>query len=518
MPDGFSEKPAGNQNKENGYNEMSSNINMNFVTQDEISVKNQAEDLTKKTSGIQDSENGERNLKRRELKVYAVTDRTWLGERSLAEAVEEAMKGGATLVELREKNISEEELVNLATEIKKVTDRYGVRLIVNDSPEAAVKSGAAGVHIGQDDMDIHEVRRMVGKDGVIGVSAHTVEEAQRAEADGADYLGAGAVFSTSTKHDTVTLSPEKLKEICDAVNIPVVAIGGINADNINELKGSGADGVAVVSAIFAERDICAAAKRICGKMDEILADKAEAGYPRFKAAIFDYDGTVVDSMGMWRSIGSSYARKLGADLSDEEADRKLNTQLRGLSLEESAALFREEYGAKGTDEEILQEVLDMVFVNYENNIECKEGIINVLDDMQANGIRMCIATASPRKMIESANARLGIDKYFDAVFTCLELETNKRQPYIYMKAAEFFGCDISEILVFEDVLHAADTAARAGFPVVGVYDKESEEEKDKLKEISSLYINSYADWLGVKNLKEINIEGAKRLCFDGDQS
>lgn len=489
---------------------MSINIDENFITRNEADIQIKAI-----------NKNGERNLRRSELKIYAVTDRKWLGGRSLAEAVEEALKGGATLIELREKDISEEELAALAADIKKVTDRYGVRLIVNDSPAAAVKSGAAGVHVGQDDMDLAEVRRIVGPDSVIGVSAHTVDEAKRAEASGADYLGVGAVFSTSTKSNTVALSPEKLKEICDAVSIPVVAIGGINVDNINKLKGTGADGAAVVSAIFAEQDICAAAKRLCSEMDKALVDKEiktekETKRPRFKAAIFDYDGTVVDSMGMWRSTGSSYARKLGAELSDEEADRKLNTQLRGLSLEESAALFREEYGAKGTDEEILADVLDMVFVNYENNIECKKGIIDVLEDLQANGVKMCIATASQRRMIESANARLGIGKYFDKVFTCLELETNKREPDIYMKAAEFFGCDVSEILVFEDVLHAANTAARAGFPVVGVYDEESAQEKEQLKSISRLYIDSYADWRGIKNLKEININGETRLYFDED--
>ncbi len=499
---------------------MSVNIDDNFVTQNEKSQQSET-DSSAEAQVKTINKKVERNLKRSELKIYAVTDKAWLGERSLTEAVEEALKGGVTLVELREKNVSEEELVILASEIKKVTDRYGVRLIVNDNPAAAVKSGAAGVHVGQDDMNLAEVRRIVGADSVIGVSAHTVEEARKAEAGGADYLGVGAVFNTSTKNNTVALSPEKLKEICDAVSIPVVAIGGINGDNINELKGTGADGVAVVSAIFAEQDICAAAKRLCHKMDKVLAYKSnetanEHRRPRFKAAIFDYDGTVVDSMGMWRSTGSSYARKLGANLSDEEADRKLNAQLRGLNLEESAALFRREYGAKGTDEEILKEVLDMVFVNYKNNIECKEGVLDVLDDLQANGVKMCIATASQRRMIESANSRLGIDKYFDKVFTCLELKTNKREPEIYMKAAEFFDCDISEILVFEDVLHAAHTAAQAGFSVIGVYDKESEEEKEQLKEISRLYIDSYTDWRGIKNLYEVNINGEKRLYFGED--
>lgn len=186
--------------------------------------------------------------------LYAVTDRAWTGTMSLYEQVEAALKNGVTCVQLREKELDEETFLQEAVEIGALCRKYQVPFIINDNVDIAVKCGADGVHVGQDDMMASDVRRRVGDRMIIGVSAHNVKEAVEAVKNGADYLGVGAVFNTSTKTNVSNMSAETLREICDAVNVPVVAIGGISADNIHQLKGSGVDGVAVVSAIFAAKD------------------------------------------------------------------------------------------------------------------------------------------------------------------------------------------------------------------------------------------------------------------------
>ena len=197
---------------------------------------------------------------KKDLVLYAVTDRTWLGNMTLYEQVEEALKGGATFVQLREKELDDVAFLKEAFEIKELCKQYNVPFVINDNVEIAVKVNADGIHIGQKDMEAGYVRSIIGEDKILGVSAQTVEQALLAEKMGADYLGVGAVFTTGSKADADDVSIDALKAICEAVNIPVVAIGGIGADNILELTGSGICGVAVISAIFAADDIQKAAK------------------------------------------------------------------------------------------------------------------------------------------------------------------------------------------------------------------------------------------------------------------
>lgn len=201
--------------------------------------------------------------------LYAVTDRYWTGKMSLQEQVESALKGGVTCVQLREKELDFDEFLKEALCFKKLCNDYDVPFIVNDNVEIAVKSNADGIHVGQDDMELCEVRKIVGKDMLIGVSAQTVEQAIEAEKKGADYLGVGAVFNTTTKLDADSVSFSTLKEICESVSIPVVAIGGISADNMMQLSGSNVDGVALVSAIFSADNIeseCIKLKQLAEKM------------------------------------------------------------------------------------------------------------------------------------------------------------------------------------------------------------------------------------------------------------
>ena len=191
-----------------------------------------------------------------------MTDRAWVGQGTLGDQVEQALRGGVTCVQLREKSLGVPAILVEAEEIGALCRSYGVPFLINDRVEIALQCGADGVHVGQKDRAAREVRRLLGPNRILGVSARTVEQAVQAERDGADYLGVGAVFSTSTKADAMPVSYETLQAICRAVSIPVVAIGGIQRENLLSLAGSGVDGVALVSAIFAAPDVETASREL----------------------------------------------------------------------------------------------------------------------------------------------------------------------------------------------------------------------------------------------------------------
>lgn len=201
-------------------------------------------------------------IDRKVMTLYAVTDRSWLkpGER-LSDPVEELLKAGITCVQLREKEADDQFFLAEALELKELCARYHVPLIINDRPDIALQSGADGVHVGLSDMGIEKARKMLGDGFIIGGSAHNVQEALAAQRAGADYIGCGAVFGSQTKSDVTTLPAEELKAICQSVEIPVTAIGGINLENIQKLAGTGIDGVAVISALFGAEDKTLAAKK-----------------------------------------------------------------------------------------------------------------------------------------------------------------------------------------------------------------------------------------------------------------
>lgn len=209
------------------------------------------------------------------LLLYAITDRSWLNGRTLYSQVEEALEGGATFLQLREKNLDDGHFLEEARELQALCRRYGVSFIVNDNVDVALAMGADGIHVGQSDMEAGDVRKLLGPDKILGVSAQTVEQALLAEQRGADYLGVGAVFPTGSKDDADDVSRETLKAICSAVSIPVVAIGGISQNNVMQLKGSGICGIAVISAIFAQKDIKAAAMKLRELTQEMVDASGE---------------------------------------------------------------------------------------------------------------------------------------------------------------------------------------------------------------------------------------------------
>lgn len=212
------------------------------------------------------------HIKPEELLLYAVTDRHWLNGATLISQVEAALKGGATFIQLREKNLDDKAFYQEALEIQKLCKEYKVPFVINDNVELAKKIGADGVHVGQSDMEALDVRKVLGDDKIIGVSAQTVEQAELAKKHGADYLGVGAVFPTGSKNDATEVSFETLQEICEHVHIPVIAIGGITRDNVVELSQSGICGIAVISAIFGQTNIEAATADLKKQTKKMLGE------------------------------------------------------------------------------------------------------------------------------------------------------------------------------------------------------------------------------------------------------
>jgi thiamine-phosphate pyrophosphorylase len=194
-------------------------------------------------------------LDKKTLQLYAITDRTWLDDRNLRDDVQKAIDGGITFLQMREKSMTTDEFMQEAMAIKSLTNKNNIPFVINDNIDVALEINADGVHIGQDDIPVPIARKILGNDKILGVSAHTLEQALKAEKEGADYIGVGAIFTTSTKDDASNVSIATLKAICSSVNIPVVAIGGITADNALKLQGTGISGICVISAIFGASDI-----------------------------------------------------------------------------------------------------------------------------------------------------------------------------------------------------------------------------------------------------------------------
>lgn len=209
------------------------------------------------------------------MRLYAVTDQSWLGDRTLPMDVEVALKGGVTCLQVREKDLAQDSFLKESFEIKELCKKYQVPFIINDNVSIMLKCDADGIHVGQSDMEACQVRTLIGEDKILGVSVQAVEQAKKAEAQGADYLGVGAVFATTTKEDANIVDRATLEAICKSVSIPVVAIGGIYKENIMELKGSGVEGVALVSAIFASTSIEKECKELRKLSEEMVTGKRE---------------------------------------------------------------------------------------------------------------------------------------------------------------------------------------------------------------------------------------------------
>jgi thiamine-phosphate pyrophosphorylase len=409
------------------------------------------------------------------LLLYVVTDRSWLGENLLEDQVEEIIQAGASFIQLREKELSFNEFVRVGKKIKEITGENKIPFVINDNIEVALALDADGVHVGQSDMNARNVRALIGEDKILGVSVRTVEQALLAIEHGADYLGVGAVFSTSTKNDAEDVAFETLRAICDAVSIPVVAIGGINEKNIMELKGTGIDGVAVVSAIFAKPDVGAATRELLARAKEMVGVNK-------KGFIFDLDGTLLDSMTVWDNLAEEYLSGKGV----QNIPLNLKEILKPKTLLEAAEYFIENININLPPEQIVEEINLMIEEKYKFHFNAKEGVLDFLENNKH--LKMCVATATDKHLVEHALKRLEIDEYFDFIITSREVGNGKQNPDIFFNAAEKLGLAIDEVVVFEDALHAIVTAKSAGFYTVGVYETAFANDHEEIKQIADCFI------------------------------
>lgn len=422
------------------------------------------------------------NCDKKSMLLYAVTDRAWTRNETLLQQIEAALRGGATCIQLREKDLPYDAFLTEAIAVRELCRKYGVPFIVNDNVDIALESGADGVHVGQHDMKADNVRSLIGPDMILGVSAQTVGQAIDAEKSGADYLGVGAMFSTSTKLDADDVSIETLRDICSAVTIPVVAIGGITKRNLPELSHTGFAGAALVSAIFASDDIESECR-------ELLQISREAVGIDIKGAVFDMDGTLLDSMSIWDTMGSRYLIERGI-----VPRPGLDYFFRALSLSEAAEYYRNEYGIEDSVEKIMSDINIMTEKAYMHEVLPKPDIIPVLDKLKALGVKMCVATATDRYLVEAALKRCGLLDYFCAIFTCTEIGVGKSDPLIFETALKYLGTEKDKTFIFEDSLFAIETAHKAQFPVAAVADASSVDCADRIRELSDIYIETFAQF------------------------
>lgn len=430
--------------------------------------------------------------------LYAVTDRMWIkspspndcvfGSEELCRNIKDAILGGATCIQLREKNISHADFVTLAKKVKEVTDYYNVMFIIDDDVDVMSEVDADGVHVGQHDENCLAVRRRIGKDKILGVSAQTVFQALEAEKNGADYLGVGAVFSTSTKNDADDVSLQTLKEIKNAVNIPVIAIGGISIKNVEQLAPSNIDGVAVVSAIFASENKLEATK--------VLKQKCSHLFEKVKmsSAIFDLDGTLVDSMPMWEHVADNYL--LSRNITPPE---NLWDFFKVMSLKDAALYFQKKYFPNDSVEKIIDGINEQTAIGYSEKVPLKEGVLSFLKALKEKNIPCAIATATDRKYVEVCLRRLKVLDYFKVIKTCSEVGQGKDNPKVFDEAAAACNSNAKTAIVFEDAAHAIRTAIKAGYRVAAVEDAASFSDKDIIFSTATWYGKTLQESFPIKN-------------------
>ena len=411
------------------------------------------------------------------LKIYAVTDRYWLNGKELADDVEKAILGGATMIQLREKDLDFDSFVKEALKIKEVCKKYDVPFIINDSLDVFLAVDADGIHVGQNDMRADLVREKIGKNKILGVSAETVEEAILAEQMGADYLGVGTIFNTSTKLDAITVSKETLTNICFSVDIPVVAIGGITKDNIKELKDTFVDGISIVSAIFAEKDIISATKKLNDEVDKILFNPQKYNY-----FIIDYDGTLLNSLDMWADIASRYIKSKGLT---PEAD--LDLIVKKQTNAETAAYMKEKYFNNLEVDEVAKDIDSFIAKEY-LSIKINEGVIEFLDLLKNNG-KLVLFTATSYPLIEASLNNNNIFNYFEEFYTSTNFDYSKTDGTGFELLKEQNNLDLDKTLVIEDALHALVGAKSKGFNVLGIKTKKNIKDYDTIRQSCDYYID-----------------------------
>lgn len=419
--------------------------------------------------------------KRIDYSVYLVTDSELNSAATLEEGVEKAILGGVTLVQLREKQISSQEYYRRALSVKAVCDRYGIPLIINDRVDIAMAVDADGVHLGQGDMPVPVARRLLKKDKIIGVSARSVESAERALKEGADYLGVGAMFATGTKTDAKVTDISELRRIT-GINIPIVIIGGLNEQNIPRFSDIDIDGVAVASAIMAASDITAAAARIKAAFNKDRRPIVRG----IKGAIFDLDGTLLDSMDVWKNIDLEFLGKRGLEIPVDYMQA-----VSAKSFNECAEYTIKRFSLPETPEMLMREWNDMAIGHYTDSVQPFPYVKEYLCELKSRHIKMAVATSLKHAFVEPCLKRNGMSEFFDSVCSVDDVGVGKESPAVFEYAAKQLGLDLSECIIFDDALSAIKAAKQTEAKVVGVYEKHSAYLKESIRSIADMYISDF---------------------------
>ena len=412
-------------------------------------------------------------VKAEDMQLYAVTDTQWLNGRDFLEVIESVLANGATFLQLREKNATHEEIVAKAKAIKQIAKKYGVPFVIDDDIYAAKEADVDGVHIGQNDASYEKAREVLGEGKIIGMTVKTRQQAENAIRLGADYVGMGAVFHTSTKKDAKDMSRETLLELAGMMkDIPVVAIGGISYDNCDYLKDTGVDGIAVVSAIFASDDCALATRKLFVKTRELFGKK--------RNIIMDMDGTLADSMPFWKKSAREYAILRGADIPDNF------DEITGvMDLNDYAEYVKNVLGIDTNLEQITEAAVEIMNKHYEKDIPAKDGMTELVTREYKAGSRLVVFTASDRRSVEILLSHLGIRECFYDIYTVYDVGLKKSDKNSYLKVAELAGMkDTSQVWVYEDILRGVKAAKEAGLNVCAVYDEDSAGDWKDIKELA----------------------------------
>ncbi len=413
-------------------------------------------------------------LDKKDLELYAVTDRAWLNGRNLEDDVLEAILGGATIIQLREKDITDEEFIEIAFRVKKVCNEYKIPFIINDNLNVMLAVDADGIHVGQSDIEASFIRSKIGKDKILGVSCQTAIEAIKAEEAGADYLGVGSIFNTSTKKDALEVSVKTLRDICDKTRIPVIAIGGINLNNIKELKNTMIDGVAVISAIFKQNNIKEATMLLRKEVEKIIFNGDD-----YSLYILDYDGTIIDSMDMWSTTASRFVLACGKT-PKADIDEKTKT----FSNYEAAKFIKEEYNFNESALEMLEKLNDFVLKTYPT-IDIKEGARCFLEKLYYLKKKVVLLSASSLELLNSSLEALNIKKYFSEIYSTSDLKLSKESGSAFQYVLDIYKNE--KTIVVEDAPHAVKGGKKVGLKVLGISDEFTN--SDEVVDSSDYYYN-----------------------------
>lgn len=394
------------------------------------------------------------------LLLYAITDCDHMTGKALYEHTERLLQGGITMLQFRDKTRSRDEALPDAQALAALCHRYGVPFLVNDDIELARISGADGVHLGQEDGDCRMAKLKLGRDKIVGISAHNLEEAAKAAADGADYLGCGAIFpSVSKEADTLPL--ETLRAICEASPLPVVAIGGITADNAHVLQGTGIMGLSVISALYRAKDGIAAARHLLDVAAEVTGQERPSSVGR--ALLMDSDVILFDSYEVWRHLASDYLERHG-----HLPGPDLFSIIQDKTMPEQAAYVKHNYSTSDGIVPMLKAWDAALEKAYEDEVRPVPGAERLLKISQDYEIAWIIATEAPKDLASALLARHGMDAPVRGILSGTEDRFSRTSATFYHKAHDLAGSPLAQTFVIEDRLGPLKTAKEAGFTVLGL--------------------------------------------------